>query len=38
MRLATADVPAMPYAPPMEAAVLITTERITDAARKLLRA
>jgi 2-oxoisovalerate dehydrogenase E1 component beta subunit len=38
MRLATADVPAMPYAPAMEAAVLITTERITDAARKLLRA
>jgi len=38
MRLATADVPAMPYAPGMEAAVLITTERITDAARKLLRA
>jgi len=31
-------VPAMPYAPAMEAAVLITTERITDAARKLLRA
>jgi 2-oxoisovalerate dehydrogenase E1 component beta subunit len=38
MRLATADVPAMPYAPAMEAAVLITCERITDAARKLLRA
>ena len=38
VRLATADVPAMPYAPPMEAAVLITTERITEAARKLLRA
>jgi 2-oxoisovalerate dehydrogenase E1 component len=38
MRLATADVPAMPYAPAMEAAVLITTDRITEAARKLLRA
>lgn len=38
MRLATADIPAMPYAPAMEAAVLITTERITEAARKLLRA
>jgi 2-oxoisovalerate dehydrogenase E1 component beta subunit len=38
MRLATADVPAMPYAPPLEAAVLITTERIAEAARKLLRA
>jgi 2-oxoisovalerate dehydrogenase E1 component len=38
MRLATADIPAMPYAPPLEAAVLITTERISEAARKLLRA
>jgi 2-oxoisovalerate dehydrogenase E1 component beta subunit len=38
MRLATADVPAMPYAPTLEAAVLITTERITEAARRLLRA
>jgi 2-oxoisovalerate dehydrogenase E1 component len=38
MRLATADVPAMPYAPALEAAVLITTERIADAARTLLRA
>ena len=38
VRLATADVPAMPYAPPMEAAVLITAERIAEAARKLLRA
>ena len=36
MRLATADVPAMPYAPTLEAAVLITTERIMDAARRLL--
>ena len=38
MRLATADIPAMPYAPGLEAAVLITTERITEAVRKLLRA
>jgi pyruvate/2-oxoglutarate/acetoin dehydrogenase E1 component/TPP-dependent pyruvate/acetoin dehydrogenase alpha subunit len=38
MRLATADVPAMPYAPPMEAAVLITTDRIAEATRRLLRA
>lgn len=36
MRLATADVPAMPFAGPMEQAVLITTERILAAARKLL--
>jgi 2-oxoisovalerate dehydrogenase E1 component len=38
MRLATADVPAMPYAPALEAAVLITADRIMDAARKLLLA
>jgi 2-oxoisovalerate dehydrogenase E1 component len=38
MRLATADVPAMPYAPALEAAVLITTDRILDAARRLLLA
>ena len=38
MRLATADIPAMPYAPGLEAAVLITTERIIEATRKLLRA
>ncbi|MGH9000774.1 MAG: alpha-ketoacid dehydrogenase subunit alpha/beta [Acidimicrobiia bacterium] len=38
MRLATADVPAMPYAPPMEAAVMLTKERIEAAARKLLEA
>ena len=38
MRLATADVPAMPYAPALEAAVLITADRIVDAARKLLLA
>jgi 2-oxoisovalerate dehydrogenase E1 component len=36
MRLATADVPAMPYAPALEAAVLITADRIADAARRLL--
>ena len=36
MRLATADVPSMPYAPALEAAVLITTDRIADAARRLL--
>jgi 2-oxoisovalerate dehydrogenase E1 component beta subunit len=36
MRLATADVPSMPYAPALEHAVLITAERISDAARKLL--
>jgi 2-oxoisovalerate dehydrogenase E1 component beta subunit len=38
MRLATADVPAMPYAPALEAAVLITADRIADAARRLLEA
>ena len=38
MRLATADVPSMPYAPALEAAVLITTDRIADAARRLLQA
>ena len=38
MRLATADVPAMPYAPALEAAVLITADRIYDAARRLLQA
>jgi 2-oxoisovalerate dehydrogenase E1 component beta subunit len=38
MRLATADVPSMPYAPALEAAVLITADRIMDAARKLLLA
>ena len=38
MRLATADVPAMPFAAPMEQAMLITTERILAAARKLLAA
>jgi 2-oxoisovalerate dehydrogenase E1 component beta subunit len=38
MRLATADVPSMPYAPQLEAAVLITTDRIVDAARRLLLA
>lgn len=37
-RLATADVPAMPFAAPMEQAMLITTERILAAARKLLAA
>jgi 2-oxoisovalerate dehydrogenase E1 component len=36
MRLATADVPAMPYAPALEAAVLITADRIADATRRLL--
>ncbi len=36
MRLATADVPAMPYAPALEAAVLITTDRIAEATRRLL--
>jgi len=36
MRLATADVPSMPYAPALEAAVLITADRIADAARRLL--
>jgi pyruvate/2-oxoglutarate/acetoin dehydrogenase E1 component len=36
MRLATADVPSMPYAPGLEAAVLITADRIADAARRLL--
>ncbi|MGH9024369.1 MAG: alpha-ketoacid dehydrogenase subunit alpha/beta, partial [Acidimicrobiia bacterium] len=35
-RLATADVPAMPFAPTMEAAVLITAERIAAACRLLL--
>ena len=34
--MATADVPSMPYAPALEAAVLITTDRIADAARRLL--
>src|SRR5581483_8604978 len=38
MRLATADVPAMPYAPALEGAVLITADRIADAARRLLQA
>jgi 2-oxoisovalerate dehydrogenase E1 component beta subunit len=38
MRLATADVPAMPYAPALEAAVVITAERIAGAARRLLGA
>jgi 2-oxoisovalerate dehydrogenase E1 component len=38
MRLATADVPSMPYAPSLEAAVLITADRIHDAARRLLQA
>jgi 2-oxoisovalerate dehydrogenase E1 component len=38
MRLATADVPSMPYAPSLEAAVLITADRIFDAARRLLQA
>jgi 2-oxoisovalerate dehydrogenase E1 component beta subunit len=38
MRLATADVPSMPYAPSLEAAVLITADRIYDAARRLLQA
>jgi 2-oxoisovalerate dehydrogenase E1 component beta subunit len=38
MRLATADVPAMPYAPALEAAVLITADRIADAGRRLLQA
>jgi len=38
MRLATADVPAMPYAPALEAAVLITADRIAAAARRLLQA
>ena len=37
-RLATADVPAMPYAPSLEGAVLITADRIADAARRLLGA
>jgi 2-oxoisovalerate dehydrogenase E1 component len=37
-RLATADVPSMPFAAPMEHAVLITTERIAEAARRLLKA
>jgi pyruvate/2-oxoglutarate/acetoin dehydrogenase E1 component/TPP-dependent pyruvate/acetoin dehydrogenase alpha subunit len=35
-RLAMADVPAMPYAPPMEAAVSIGTEEIVAAVRSLL--
>ena len=38
MRLATADVPSMPYAPALESAVLITADRIADAARRLLQA
>ncbi|HVW35438.1 MAG TPA: dehydrogenase E1 component subunit alpha/beta [Acidimicrobiia bacterium] len=38
MRLATADVPAMPYAPALEGAVLITADRIAEAARRLLGA
>jgi pyruvate/2-oxoglutarate/acetoin dehydrogenase E1 component len=38
MRLATADVPAMPYAPALEGAVLITADRIAAAARRLLEA
>jgi 2-oxoisovalerate dehydrogenase E1 component beta subunit len=36
MRLCTADVPSMPYAPQLEAAVLITTDRIAEAAKRLL--
>ena len=38
MRLATADVPSMPYAPSLEAAVLLTADRIYDATRRLLQA
>jgi len=36
-RLCTADVPAMPYAPALEAAVLLTADRIAAAARRLLQ-
>ena len=35
-RLAMPDVPAMPFAAPMEAAVSITTDQIATAARALL--
>jgi 2-oxoisovalerate dehydrogenase E1 component beta subunit len=35
-RLAMADVPAMPYAVPMEKAVLIGPEKVVDAARALM--
>ena len=34
-RLAGPEVPAMPFAPPMEAAFMLSTEKIADAVRKL---
>ena len=35
MRLAGPEVPAMPFAPPMEAAFMLNTEKISNAMRKL---
>ena len=36
MRCAGPDIPAMPFAPPLEAAYMPTADKIADALRKLL--
>ena len=37
VRLAGPDVPAMPFSPPLEAEFMVSTEKISDAIRRLVQ-